>query len=149
MEQPMIYGKKFIEGEGWIVTEAGQSAATPVHQRPAGKAASPAMQREDFARAAADFGLVAVDADEYRELLERNRELETLLDRAGEVVTAVKDKPAPDAKKKAGAKGASIEEQISAAESLEELSALMMDVEDAGLLKLADARAELLQAGGQ
>lgn len=148
MEQPLNYGKKFIEGKGWEVTEAGQSQVTPVHQRPAVKTSAPAMTREDVERLAPNFGLVAVDADEYRELLERNRELENLLDRAGEAVGAVKaaEKTTPAKKTKKGAEPP-IQEQIAAATSLEELSALMMDVEDPALLALADAKAEQIQGG--
>lgn len=145
MEEKILHGKRFIEGKGWEVLEGPRPQATPVHLRPAQVNLS-AAPREELEKAASALNLVMIDGDEYRELLERNRELENLLDRAGSAVAAVKDQPVAVPKKTAR-KGASIEEQITATDSLEELSALMHDVQDPIMLKLADARAEQIQRG--
>lgn len=163
MEQKTRIERKFIEGQGWQISEVpidtpeGQGAfevkrGTAAPPTPVVLALS-SVPLQKLIDEIAQRGQVVIEADEHRELQERIHELERMLDHSASGGTLPEEQPPLPPKGKGKAKQpdapADIAAAIVAAADLDQLTELMKDVRDKKMLALADERAEQIKAGGQ
>jgi len=152
---------RFVEGKGHLVEEqpietSGHPDARPVNAPPAAPPqpvtiAMSSLVLEDLTKELESRGFVVVPATEFQDQLDRIGELEKEIDHLANGGAAVPD---PGRKGKGKKKGKTmsadeVKKQIAEATDLDQLTAIMKDVEDKELLALADARADEMTEGGQ